>query len=145
MLVRTTLAAALAATALGGPVLAAREETAAPSREEVEARAESLAGATLVVDFATIVGVDVMNFDGKRLGQARAVLIHGNDGPSHLIVQSGQAWEQDGTKGAVAIPFDRVNWDRASAAFYVDMSEQALEKAPEFARAGDRSVEANNQ
>jgi hypothetical protein len=115
--------------------MAARGEV---TREQLKERLVPLDASEMPINTARIEDSDVHNFDGEDIGNIEGFLM-AQGRPTHIIVSHGGFWNIGGED--VAIPVDIVRWDPEWQAFFVPLSGDDLDQAPEYdERAWDTSV-----
>lgn len=111
------------------------------SREEVEAKVVAVGAQAEVLGTDELVGTNVYNYTGEFLGEVDGVLMRGGKA-SHMIVGHGGFWNIGDQEAA--IPLDRLKMHPDSGAIYVNMTEEQLEKAPDYDKKDGRWVSEKN-
>jgi len=94
-------------------------------------------------DTSDLVGTNVYNMQNEFLGEVDGLLIEQGQKPSHLIIGYGGFWEIGDSE--VAIPVKMVKWDPRDEVFYVPLTQDQLDKAPDYDKVdGEWAVDSNN-
>ena len=75
-------------------------------------------------------GYNVYNYRDEFLGEIDGLLIQAGQAPTHMIVGHG-GFLNIGDDEA-AIPMDMMRWDPEYEVFYVNLTEEQLENAPDY-------------
>lgn len=97
-----------------------------------------------VTDTQSLVGINVYNFQNEFLGEVDGLLM-AKGAPSHMIVGHGGFWNIGDEEAA--IPLAKMHWDPEWNVFYVDMTTEQLEKAPDYDKTEDGSwtIDTNDE
>jgi sporulation protein YlmC with PRC-barrel domain len=115
----------------------ARDERREAERREAEPTVGTERTATHnIVGMSRIIGMDVENQQGERLGQIDDVVISRDGKISYAVVSHGGFLGIGGEH--VAIPWDRMNVDAQRERLTLDVTEEQLERARKFEYRGDR-------
>ena len=117
------------------------EIVASPELGNIEERAIPFGEAHL--ETSAIEGADLYNYGNDYLGEVRGVVMDAAR-PTHVVVGKGGFWDTGASQAAV--PATMLRWDPEWDAFFVPLTAEALEQAPDYrvARA-DWSREANDR
>lgn len=117
------------------------EERNAERRAEIEARLVELKEGALV-DTSDLLGVNVYNYKDEFLGEIDGMLVKTGSAPSHMIVGHGGIFSIGDKE--VAIPIDAFKWDPEWEVFYVNMTNEQLDNAPDYDMSDGKWVQDAN-
>lgn len=110
---------------------------------EIEARVVAFTESNSLINSSDLIGYNVYNYKDEFLGEIDGMLTRAGSAPTHLIVGHG-GFLNIGDREA-AIPVDKMKWDPKYEVFYVDISEEALDNAPDYDMVdGKWKVDAND-
>lgn len=106
------------------------KQAAADAAAALRERLISVTESDLLFDTSDLEGYNVYNLTNEFLGEIDGMLTRAGDAPTHMIVGHG-GFLNIGDKEA-AIPLKSMMWDPEEEVFYVNMTEEQLEKAPDY-------------
>ena len=122
---------------------AAKDNGTAATMElsEIEAGVVILETSDTTLDTDSLVGVNVRNYKGEFLGEVDGVMMRGGK-LTHMIVGHGGFWNIGDDEAA--IPISKIKWHPETEVMYINMTEEQLEKAPDYDRKDGKWVVDNN-
>ncbi|APC91798.1 MULTISPECIES: PRC-barrel domain-containing protein [Francisella] len=85
----------------------------------------------LILSATTLIGDDVVNYDGENLGEVKEIMLNTNTGEVEYVVVSFGGFLGLGDK-LFAIPMTAFEIDTANKQFKLDKSKEELKEAPGF-------------
>ena len=99
-------------------------------RKEIDARVVEPIEGGVLMDTSELKGINIYNYRDEFLGEVDGLLMGAGTSPTHMIVGHGGFWNIGDTE--VAIPLKKFMWDPEWEVFYVDMTEEQMDKAPDY-------------
>ncbi|APD50762.1 PRC-barrel domain-containing protein [Francisella hispaniensis] len=85
----------------------------------------------LILSATTLIGDDVVNYDGESLGEVKEIMLDTNTGEVAYVVVSFGGFLGMGDK-LFAVPMTAFEIDTANKQFKLDKSKEELKQAPGF-------------
>lgn len=104
--------------------------TDAEVRGDPRERVVAIDKADVTFNTSSLKGVNVYNYKDEFLGEVDGLLVRTGQAPTHLIIGHGGFWNIGDEEAA--IPLNKLKWDPEWDVFYVDMTEEQLDNAPDY-------------
>ena len=105
--------------------------------KDIEPRLITWDAADAEFESEDLIGTNVYNYKNEFLGEVDGLLMRGGKG-THMIVGHGGFWNIGDDEAA--IPLKNMRWDPESEAFYINLTEEQLDNAPDYDQENGRWV-----
>ena len=105
--------------------------------KDVEPRLITWDAADAEFESEDLIGTNVYNYKNEFLGEIDGLLMRGGKA-THMIIGHGGFWNIGDDDAA--IPLQRMRWDPESEAFYINLTEEQLDNAPDYDQKNGRWV-----